>query len=279
MLRGSLDGRGNLGKNGYIWKYGWPLCCPPETITTLFIGYSQHKIQSLKKNDLYEITLIDDRNTQVLSWVTDSQGQAINQLLWAASTHVRMWELDHKEGWVPNWCFQTVVLEKTFESPLESKEIQPVHPKGNQPWIFIGRTDAEAPILWPPDGKTWLTRKEPDAGKDWGQEEKWATEDEMVGRHYWLTGHEFEQTLGDREAALAIWEIEHWRAAVYGVTKSWTWLSDWTTWAARQKVSRLLVFYTPLLLLLWVQSLDQEDLQKEMATYSSILDFPGGSDA
>ena len=105
---------------------------------------------------------------------------------------VQMWELDHKEGWAPrNWCFQTVVLEKTPESPLDSKEIQPVHPKGNQPWIFIGRaeTEAEAPILWPPDVKNWLIGKDLDPGKDWRQEEKGMTEDETVGWHHWLDGH------------------------------------------------------------------------------------------
>ena len=106
-----------------------------------------------------------------------------------------MWELDYKESWAPkNWCFFTAVLEKTLESPLDCKEIQPVHPKGNQSWIFIGRTDAEAEILilWPPDGKNWLTGKDPDAGKDWRQEEKGTTEDEMVGWHRQLDGHEFE---------------------------------------------------------------------------------------
>ena len=104
--------------------------------------------------------------------------------------------MDHTEGWVPkNWCFWTVVLEKTLESPLDYKEIQPVHPKGNQSWIFIGRTDAEAeaPILWPPDAKNWLTGKDTDDGKDWKWEEKGMTEDEMVGWHHWLNGHEFEQ--------------------------------------------------------------------------------------
>ena len=98
-----------------------------------------------------------------------------------SSSHVRMWELDHKEGWVPkNWCFWTVVLEKTLESPLDCKEIKPVNPKGNQPWIFIGKTDAEgeAPILWPPDAKNWLIGKDPDAGKDWRQEEKGMTSDD-----------------------------------------------------------------------------------------------------
>ena len=106
-----------------------------------------------------------------------------------------MWELDYKDSWAPkNWRFWTVVLEKTLESPLDSKEIQPVHPKGRQSWIFIGRTDVEAvtPILWPPDVKNWLIGKDPVAGKDWRQEEKWMTEDEMVGWHLQLNGHEFE---------------------------------------------------------------------------------------
>ena len=106
-----------------------------------------------------------------------------------------------------NWCFWTVVLEKTLESPLESKEIKPVHPKGNQPWIFIRRTDAEAeaPILWPPVEKSWLSRKDRDDGKDWGQEEKGMTENEMAGRHHWLNGHEFEQApgVGDEQGGLA----------------------------------------------------------------------------
>ena len=118
-----------------------------------------------------------------------------------SSSHVQMWELDHKEGWVlKNWCFQTVLLKRIHESPLDSKEIKPVSPKRNQPWIFIGRTDAEAdiPMLCPPDVKSWLTGKDPDAGRDWGQE-KWVTEDEMVGWHDWLSGHDFEQTLGDSE--------------------------------------------------------------------------------
>ena len=125
-----------------------------------------------------------------------------------SSNHVWMWELDYKESWRPkNWCFWTVVLEKTLASPLDCKEIQPVHPKGNQPWTFIGRTDAEAetPILWPPDGKSWLIGKDPDAGKDWGQEEKGKTEDEMVGWHHQLNAHEFEQALGvdDGQKSLA----------------------------------------------------------------------------
>ena len=143
-----------------------------------------------------------------------------------SSSHVWMWELDHKEGWESkNWYFWTVVLEKTLESPLDCKEIKPVHPKGNQSWIFIGKTNAEAesPILWPPDMKSQLIRKDPDAGKDWRQEEKGMTENEMVGWHHPLNRHEFEQTLGDDG------DMEAWGAAVHGVTKSWTQMSDWTT--------------------------------------------------
>ena len=109
-----------------------------------------------------------------------------------------MWELDYKEGWAQkNWCFWTAVLEKTLESPLDCKEIQPVHPKGNWSWIFMGRTDvkAETLVFWPPDMKSWLILKDPDIGKDWGQE-KGTTEDEMVGQHQRLSGHEFGGTLG-----------------------------------------------------------------------------------
>ena len=141
-----------------------------------------------------------------------------------SGSHVWMWVLDPERGWTPkNWCFWTVVLEKTLERPLDCKDIQPIHPKGNQSWIFIGRTDAEAetPILWSLDAmKNWLIWKDPDAGKVWRQEEKGMTEDAMVGWHHRLDGREFELVLVmDREA---------WRAAVHGVTKSQTWLSEWT---------------------------------------------------
>ena len=123
-----------------------------------------------------------------------------------SSSHVWMWELDYKQSWaLKHWCFWTVVLEKALESPLDCKEIQPVHPKGNQSWIFIRRTDpeAETPILWPPDVKNWFIWKDPDSGKDWRQE-KGMTEDEMVGWHHQLDAHEFEQALGvsDRQGSL-----------------------------------------------------------------------------
>ena len=136
-----------------------------------------------------------------------------------------MWQLDYKESWGPrNWCFWTVVLEKTLESPLDCKEIQPVHPKRNQSWIFIGRTDAEAetPTLWPPDGKNWLTEKDPDAEKDWRQEEKGMIEDEMVG----CTTDSMDMSLSKLQK-LAMDRVA-WHAALHGVTKSQTCLSNWT---------------------------------------------------
>ena len=136
-----------------------------------------------------------------------------------SNSHVCMWELDYKESWVlKNWCFWTVVLEKTLESPSNCKEIQPVNPEGNESWIFTGRTDVEAEtaILWPPDAKSSLIGKDPDAGKDWRQEEKGTTEDEMVGWHHWLDAHEYEQapgvgdgvlqTVGHKELDMTEWQ-------------------------------------------------------------------------
>ena len=136
-----------------------------------------------------------------------------------------MWELDYTESWAPkNRCFWTVVLEKTLERPMERKEIQPVHPKGNQSWIFIGRTDAEAetPILWPPNEKNWLTGKDSDAERDWGQEEKGMTEDEMVRWHHQFDGHEFGWTpgVGDGQGGLAC--CDSWGRRVRHERLNWT---------------------------------------------------------
>ena len=131
---------------------------------------------------------------------TAKNGEIYRQIKLCTLCHVWMWELDHKASWAPkNWCFSTVVLEKTVESPLDCKEIQPVHPKGDQSWLFIGRTDAaaETPILWPPDAKNWLTGKDPGAGKDWRREEKGTTEGEMAGWHLQALG------VGDGQGGLA----------------------------------------------------------------------------
>ena len=143
-----------------------------------------------------------------------------------SSSHLWMRELNYKESWAPkNWCFWTVVLEKTLENPLDCKEIHPVHPKGDQSWVFIAKIDVEAetPILWPPDVKNWLIWKDPDAGKYWRWEEKGTTEDEMVGWHHQLNGHE---SLSQLRVLVMNREDNH--PVVHGVAKSWTRLSDWT---------------------------------------------------
>ena len=154
-----------------------------------------------------------------------------NQIYGFSNGHVWMWELDYKKSWVSNnWCFWTVMLEKTLKSLLDCKEIQPVHPKGNRSWILIGRTDAEAetPILWTPDVKNWLIGKDPDAGKDWRQEEKGKTEDEVVGWLHWLDGHEFEQASGvGGQGSLAC--CSPWGFKVLDTTQWLNW-TDGTVW-------------------------------------------------
>jgi len=144
-----------------------------------------------------------------------------------------MWELDCEEGWAPKkWCFWTVVLEKTLESPLDCKEIQPVHSEGDQPWMFFGRNDAKAetPVLWPPHVKSWLTGKDPDAGRDWGQEEKGTTENEMTGWHHWLDGRESEWTpgVGDGQGGLVC--CNSWGHKELDMTERLNWTEpNWIT--------------------------------------------------
>ena len=154
----------------------------------------------------------------------DSQGYGFS------CGHVWMWELDCQEGWAPkNWCFWTVVLQKTLESALDCKDIQPVHPKGDQCWVCIGRADAEAetPILWPPLVKSSLIGKNPGAGRDWGQEEKGMTEDEMAGWHHRLNGHEFEWTLGVGDGQGGLVCCDSWGCRV---GHNWATKLNWMCW-------------------------------------------------
>ena len=156
-----------------------------------------------------------------------------------------MWELDCEESWVPkNWCFWTVVLEKTLESPLHCKEIQPVHPKGDQSWVFTGRTDAraETPILWPPQVKSWFIGKDPDAGRNWGQEENGMIKDEVAGWHPWLDGHEFEQApgVGDGQGGLVC--CNSWGRKACTRLSGWTEL-NWTEWLVNAYMLNLEKWY------------------------------------
>ena len=171
-----------------------------ETVDDFILGGSQITAGGDCSHEIKRFVLLGRKVMTNLDSILKSRDITANigpssQSYSFSSSRVWMRELDYKESWVPkNWCFWTVVLEKTLDSPLNCKEIQPVHPKRDQFWIFIGRTDAEAetPILWPPDAKNWLIGKDPDVGKNWRQEEKGIIEDDMVGWHHWLDEHEFE---------------------------------------------------------------------------------------
>ena len=170
-----------------------------------------------------------------------------------------MWELDYKESWVPkNWYFWAVVLEKTLESPLECKKIKPVNPEGHQSWIFTRRTDAkaEAPILWPPDVKDWLIRKDPDAGEDWRQEEKGMTEDETVGWHHWLNGCEYEQALGIGDGQGSLVCCSPWAHKESDTAEWLNWISILLSLIIDQKQGP---YSCSLLLLLTLQSLGAQE--------------------
>ena len=158
-----------------------------ETMTDFILGGSKITANSDRSHEIKRCLLLGRKAMTNLDSIFKNQRHHFvhkcpySQSYGFYSNHVLMWEMDHKEGWAPkNWCFWIVVLEKTLEGPLERKKIKPVNPKGDPPWIFIGRADAEAAILWPPDAKSRLTGKDADAGKDWGQEEKGVTENEMV---------------------------------------------------------------------------------------------------
>ena len=204
-----------------LWN--WRLT-EPKTNQITADGDCSHEI---RRRLLLERKVMTNLDSILKSRGPSSQGYGFS------SGHVWMWELDCEESWVlKNWCFWTVVLEKILGSPLDCKEIQPVHSKEDQSWVFFGRNDAEAetPILWPPDVKNWLIWKDPDAGKDWGQEEKGTTEDEMVGWHHWHNGHGFGWTpgLGDGQGGLAC--CSSWGRKESDTTEQLNWTELKTRW-------------------------------------------------
>ena len=216
-MRWSLDGAFFSKAGAHFIRYGrfWSVCNEAwrmsvntgqlkwRTVVVVFLWIHSIPPSFVAAMPLGGLTSVKDESQLVLHYFANKGPSS--QRYGFSSSHVWIWKLDYKESWVPkNWCFWTVVLEKTLASPLDCKEIQLVYPKGNQSWIFTGRTEAEALILWLPDAKDWLTGKYPDSGKDWRQE-KGTIEGEMVGWHHWLKRHEFEQALGvhDGQGSLA----------------------------------------------------------------------------
>ena len=195
----------------------------------VFLGGSKITVDGVCSHEIKRYLLLGRKAMTTLDTILKSRHHFADKGLSSqsygfSSSHVWMWELGHKESWaLKNWCFWTVVLEKTLENLLDCRD-QICHPKGNQSWMFIGRTDAEAetPILWPPDVKNWLIRKDPDARKEWRPEEKGTTEDEMAGRHHWLDGYESEWTpgVGDGQGSLAF--CSPWVCKESDITSDWT---------------------------------------------------------
>ena len=180
---------------------------------TLFSWVPKTTVDNNCSHEIIRCLLLGRKAMTNLDSILKSKDITLPTMVHIINIHVWMWQLDHKESWVlKNCCFWTVVLKKTLESPLDLKEIKSVNPKGNQPWIFIGKTDAEAeaPIFQLPDAKSQLTGKEPDAGKDWRHKEKGTTQDEMVRWHHWLTGHDFEQAPGDIEGQRSLVCCSRW---------------------------------------------------------------------
>ena len=201
-----------------------------ETVTDFIFLGSKITVDSDCSHEIKRCLLLGRKAMTNLDHILKSRDitlpRKVCQSYCFSSSHVWMCELDYKESWLlKNWCFWTVVFKKTLESLLDWKEIQPVHPKGNLSWIFIERIDAEGetPVLWPPDAKSWLIWKAPDAGKDWRQEEKGTTEDEMVGCYHWLDGHKFEQTLGVGGGQGSLMSCSPWGCKESDTTEQLNW--------------------------------------------------------
>ena len=219
----------------YIWKYIWSHHCMANrrgnngNSERLYFLASRITADGDCSLEIKRHFLLGRKTMTNLDSVSKSRDIADQKSYGFSSSHVWMWELDHKEGWAKkNWCFQTVVLEKILESPLDCSEINPVSPKGNWSWIFIGRTDAEAPIVWPPDMKIRLIEKDHDDGKDWRQE-KGMTENKMVGWYHWFNGHEFEQALGEGEGQGSLACCSPWGCKESDMTERLNWTEFFPT--------------------------------------------------